>query len=104
MVELPTVTYLRAEHLTPGAIGEVIDEGRIRPVSETGFKNDVFEIGVKIGEVNFAWTMNKKSQRALIAKWGSDTKKWIGKKVKFRIEQRDVFGKVKDVIYADPVV
>lgn len=104
MVELPTITYLRAEHITPGTTGEIIDEGHIRPTSETSFKQDVFEIGVKIGDVNFAWTMNKKSQRALIGKWGSDTKKWIGKQIKFRTEQRDVFGKVKDVIFADPIV
>lgn len=104
MVELPTVTYLKAEHIAAGAIGEIVDEGRIRTAAETGFKTDVFEISVKIGDVTFSWTMNKKSQRSLIAKFGQDTKKWIGKKIKFRTEQRDVFGKVKDVIYADPII
>ena len=104
MVELPTVTYLKAEHITPGAIGEVVDEGHTRPAAETGFKQDVFEISVKIGDVTFAWTMNKKSQRALISKWGNNTHAWIGKKIRLRTEQRDVFGKVKDVIFADPVV
>ena len=69
-MELDINTYLKADTLEDGAIGEITSEGEWRSTEETGFKNKVFEIGVKIGDVEFQWTMNMNSLRALASKWG----------------------------------
>ena len=100
MVELPTATFLKAESIDHEAVGEIIDEGEIRAPEETGFDDPVFEIGVKVGVVKFKWTMNAKSQRNLISKWGNDTKTWIGKKIILWKVKQQAWGREIDVIYA----
>jgi len=107
-MELKIETYLKAESVDEGAIGEILNEGEYR---EQNFGTDekpdvktVFDIKVKVGLVEFAWTMNETTQRNLATKWGGETKAWIGKRVKFKKVQQNVFGEIKDVLYADPVV
>ena len=104
MVELPTATFLKAETIDHEAVGEILDEGEIRSTEETGFDEPVFEIGVRVGEVKFRWTMNAKSQRNLISKWGNDTKKWVGKKIILWKVHQAAWGREIDVIYARPTV
>lgn len=102
MVTLDTTTYLKATDIEHEAIGEIVDEGRLRTPEETGFDDPVFEISVKVNEITFSWTMNTTSQRNLIHKWGRDTKAWIGKKVIFSKAKQMAFGKEVEVIYARP--
>jgi hypothetical protein len=104
MVELPIESYLKADNINKDTIGEITDEGEIRTAEETGFEQDTFEIGVRIGDIDFKWTMNKTTQRNLASKWGKKTETWIGKKVKFRKITQNVRGKMHDVIFADPVI
>ena len=100
MVELDTATFLKAESIENEAVGEIMDEGEKRLPEETGFEETVFEIGVKIGPVKFRWTMNAKSQRNLISKWGNDTKAWIGKKIVLWKVRQQAWGREIDVVYA----
>ncbi len=100
MVELATATFLKAESIENESVGEILDEGEVRGTEETGFDDPVFEMGVKIGPVKFRWTMNAKSQRNLISKWGNDTKAWIGKKIILWKVKQQAWGREIEVIYA----
>ena len=88
MVKVPTGKFLKADEVKDGTIVEFITEGE--SVLST-FKNDDgserynFQIDVlKDGEEKTI-TLNLVSRRALIAKYGDDSKFWLGKKAKLSV-------------------
>lgn len=102
MVELEIEEYLKADHVKIGDIAEIINEGEVRSTEETGFDKPTFDIKVKVNNIEYIWSMNKTTQRNLAAKYGKDTKGWVGKKILLKKIERDVFGKIKEVIYGYP--
>lgn len=77
-----------------------LDEGRYVEVEETGFEDRAFEIKVQLPDMRTrSWTMNKTSRRAVIRKFGDDTKLWINKEVILVKKSQNVKGKDKEVIY-----
>lgn len=48
--------------------------------------------------------LNDSSRKEIIAKYGKDTSTWIDRQLLIRIVTKDVFGQLKEVIYANPVV
>lgn len=78
-----------------------LDEGKVVSKEETGFKEDSFEILVDIAPgKKRTWTMNKTSQRAVISKFGEETKTWIGKSCNVVVLDVQVKGEMKKSITA----
>ena len=103
MTEILAESYLKAEDFENAAVGVVLDEGEIRLPDETGFAESIFEIGMEINGIRFRWTMNKTSQRNLSSAWGRDAKNWVGKKVVFRKQKGQAFGKAVTIVFGYPV-
>ena len=102
MTEIVAESYLKADALEDGAKGVILDEGVVRAPDVTGFEDPIFEIGVEINGIRFRWTMNATSQRNLASRWGRDAGKWVGKKVSFKKNRTQAFGRMVDVIYGYP--
>jgi hypothetical protein len=104
---MPVLTlgeWLRPSDLKDGDILTIADEGTVRSASETPFGREVFEIRVRLpGGEEKVWTMNLTTQRRLIDAWGKDTRSWVGRKVRVQLQQQNVRGIVKTVIYGTPV-
>jgi hypothetical protein len=104
---MPVLTlgeWLRPSDLRDGDILTIADEGTVRGAESTPFGREVFEIRVRLpGGEEKVWTMNLTTQRRLIDAWGKDTRSWVGRKVKVQLQQQNVRGIVKTVIYGTPV-
>lgn len=103
MPELDLEAWLKAEDVDPEAELEFIDgggHGEI-PGKDGVAPTKVFEIGVKFknGETR-KWTMNMTSQRAVATTYGTNSDKWVGKKVVVFVTDQNVRGTMKKVIYA----
>ena len=98
MVELRLNDYLSAEHIKKfGNVCMIADEGRYLLKEESGFKRDVFQIKVKMGDGEcFIWSMNKESEQNLMRSWGRETKNWIEKFVQFEIIKLKINGQIKE--------
>ena len=84
MVKLNLDQWLAVKDFNDGELQlTFLDEGRIVPKSETGFKQDGFEITVSLpnGD-NRLWTMNKTSQRVASTLYTDDTQTWVGRAIK----------------------
>lgn len=103
MPELDLNLWLKPEDIEPEAELVFIDAGKAGeiPSQDDGPGTPTFEISVqfKNGETRL-WTMNKTSQRAVAATYGTNTDKWVGKKVIAFVSEQNVRGKQKKVIYA----
>jgi len=102
MVELDIGLWLKPEDIGKEAELEFTDEGELRLIElEDGTKRSVFDIGVKLpnGQKRI-WTMNTTSQRLVASKYGTETKDWVGKKVRVKVVQQAIRGELKNVIYA----
>ena len=106
-MKLDIESYLKAADVVSGATGTIMNEGveeeRNFGTPDNPNMKKVFEIGVKIGHVEFTWTMNRTNQRNLASKWGKETSKWVGQRIVFEKKEQDVFGKKKQVLYAQPL-
>jgi len=103
MVVIDIKEYLTPDKIGTGVTAEFTDEGRYVDPEETGFDKRVFQIGIKIGEDEYIWTMNKTSQKEVAKAFGRDTLNWVGRRVKLIKRKESVFGKIRDVIYAEPI-
>jgi len=105
MVKLePTGNFLMPTDVKTGDTVTLTDEGRNLTAQETPFGRAVFQIGVKAGDEDKVWTMNKTTQRRLIEAWGDETSGWVDKKVKIEVLKQNVRGEIRSVIYGFPVV
>jgi len=106
MVEIPVEMWLKADEIADkGDVTVVfIDEGEIKKAETTGFKDDVFEIGIEIdlgGKVEKRrWTMNTTSMKAVATMYGRDSAAWVGKKAIIYVEDVMVGGKKRKAIFA----
>jgi len=69
-----------------------------------GKEEEKLEMQVRLpdGDVKLC-TPNQTSILAMMKEWTKDTQAWVGKKVAAKIERREVFGEMKDIIYLVPV-
>ena len=79
----------------------ILDEPKIN--SDTPFGKDQLEATIELSDKRQkTYGMNRTSAMNLSGAWGSDTKAWVGKKIKFTKLKQNVKGTMKDVIYAKP--
>jgi len=105
MVELNIGIYLRSDDIKDEDELEFTDEGEESIIKKKdGSEGKIFSISIVLpsGEPR-TWTMNLTSQRAVATKLGTDTKKWVGRKVRVYKLKQNIQGIIKDVIYARSV-
>ena len=98
--------YLNGENVKANEIIEIAGEGTVQSIDDKqhpGQTKQVLNVPVISKGEKKVWTPNKKSGRALTKVWGDETKNWIGKKFAVNLIKQNVFGEVKDVIYAVPI-
>lgn len=85
MVKVPTGRFIKAEEVKDGTVVEFVSEGE---QVLSSYKNDDgsekynFQIDVLFNGEEKLLNLNVVSRRALIAKYGDDSKEWLGKKAK----------------------
>lgn len=78
------------------------EESRKVPKNETGFKEDSFEIVVKLpNNEPRSWTMNKTSQRAVARRLGFNELGWKGQSVPLKVVPMNIAGKEVEAIMVD---
>ena len=103
MPELDIAKYLKGEDIVGDQELVFITAGEKSVIPGKDDKPDTatFETTVefKNGERRL-WTMNKTSQRAVATTYGTNTDAWVGKKVIVFVQEQNVRGTMKQVIYA----
>ena len=103
MPELDIARYLKPEDVEPEAELVFITAGEksFIPGKEDKPDTPTFEITVEFkNKEQRLWTMNKTSQKAVATTYGTNTDKWVGKKVVVFVQEQNVRGTMKKVIYA----
>ena len=85
----------KGEEIKDGDILEILDEGK-KVEGDYGLQN-VFSAKGEKCEGNIS--VNQTSINNLIDAYGSDSKNWIGKKVKIIVIKQSVSGKIRNVYY-----
>lgn len=99
-----TKDWLRSRDIEGGEIATILSEGNIvEKEFEKGKKKVVLELDVEINKKRYTWTLNKTTLRKIINKWGDETKKWIGKKIKLKKVKVLVRGEEKESIIGEPL-
>ena len=94
---------MKAEDIGEGAVVEFMDGGTNEQVEDkkTGNMRKTFEIKVKLPTGReMTWTMNPRSQGRVAEVFGHQPDQWVGRKVPVYSVKQDVFGDLKDVLYA----
>ena len=106
MVKVNTSDYLKATDVPKeGLLTEFVDEGSY---SDSQFKDNNgnakqnFNITIRLGEDEKTWTMNKTSQRNIVAAYGDESSAWIGQGVEIHVVKMLVGKDMKDVIIGSP--
>ncbi len=96
--------YLNSTMVETGDIVVLLNEGEFIPAEDTTFNRTVFQISVRIPDNRIkTWTMNKTTQKRLIAAYGDESSQWVNKPVKLEILKQNVRGDMKNVLYGFPV-
>lgn len=103
LVDLQLDTWLKPEEVKPEAVLVFIGAGAMGKIPGKDGQPDTptFEIPVSLpnGDERI-WTMNQTSQRAVAQSYGTKTDQWVGKVVTVYINEQNVRGNLRDVIYA----
>lgn len=67
-------------------------------------KKDRFELLLLLDGEQKSWLPNKTTLRSLIASYGQEGEKWVGRKIKLWPVDQSVSGKMKKVVYGDAVL
>ena len=83
-IEIPEQTsgeYLKLSDITSPVQVEILDEGELYEFNDTnGVTKKRYRFKIKLPDgKEKVWTMNKTTLSNLKAKWGDETKNWIGK-------------------------
>lgn len=92
--------YLSSEMVSDGDFAEIMSEGKL--VDGNFGKQLEAEIKLTTGIVKL-YTINRTSAKYLSDAWGTETKDWIGKMIKFSKTKQNVKGELKMVLYSEPV-
>ena len=84
--------------ITDGSMITLLDEGTITS-GEFGDRH-TFKVQTQNGEKNLS--LNQTSKNNLVDAFGTDSKLWIGKKVKAWVIKTMVSGKLRNVVYLAP--
>jgi hypothetical protein len=107
MVKLEDNPSLTAEDVVDGEQFEIIDSGRYIDVTvERDGKEEIMQLFcmvVKLRDLEFDYIPNKTTRNNFTRKYGKDTENWVGKKGEFAKVKQNVFGTVKEVLYATPI-
>lgn len=104
------------EFLTAGQISDatkdkpvlaVIKNVELRLAEDLPFegRKDRYELTLQLEEDDekWNWLANKTSLRALMDEFGSDAEDWSGRSIKLWVSEMLVQGKMKKVIFSEPV-
>lgn len=106
MVKVNTSDYLKASDLDGDTTVEFVDEGAY---TDSQFKDAAgnakqnFNITVRIGEDEKTWTMNKTSQRNVVAAYGDESALWINRRAKLTVLKMLVGKEMRDVVMGEPL-
>lgn len=90
--------FLRAEDVSTGDFLEFTDGGKSE-YSER-FGKDQFTVGVKLGDgTTKKLSLNNTSLKNMIAWYGDETEKWVGKEARIQVETQVIRGERKKIIF-----
>lgn len=95
--------WLKGEEIRPEAKLVFINQGEVKkiPQGEGKEQKEVFEIKVQLPNTQIRlWTMNRTAQRAVAQSYGMNTDTWVGKSVRAFVQDENVMGTMRAVIYA----
>lgn len=96
--------YLKAHHVQPDDVVEIVEEPYVRSAEESKFGKQRGYAVVKLlrtGEL-YTWGFNTTTWDRLLNAFGEDSELWKGRKVKIKLETQLVRGEHKSVIYGVP--
>lgn len=102
MVEIKTELQLVPEILPATVMVELADAGKYVKVPAGKEEKEALAIGVKFKGDVFRWLPNDRSLSNLVASWGRDTSKWVGKKIVLWKKDKWAFGAMQTIIYGKP--
>jgi len=92
--------YLSPEVISDGDFAEIISE----PKLVEGNFGEQLETDIKLTTgIQKRYSINRTSAKSLSEKWGTETKNWVGKMIKFSKLKANIKGELKMVIYSEPV-
>lgn len=107
MTQIDDKAFLTSEDVKEGEQFVIMDEGLFEErnfgTEEDPDVRKLFNITISVHELEFTYSMNRQTRINFLRVLGKDTKLWVGKKGVFNKVRMNVFGKMKDVIYAVPV-
>jgi hypothetical protein len=96
--------YLHAEAVQDGDIIEIVGKAHYVGADESTFGKAYLEIIVKLPSgKEKTWTPNRTTLKKLASTFGDDADLWSGKHVKLSIQEQNVRGEMRGVIYGEPV-
>jgi len=97
--------FLSVEEVPQGSVVTVVEEPYIVPAEQTKWGKERGRVVVRLGNgEERSWTMNNTTWDALIEAFGAEPSVWLGKKIQIDIQQMNVRGEVKQVIFGKPYV
>lgn len=93
-------TFLNEKSCNEDDVVEILEEGFIETKEDTERKRiyKVLNLPVKVGDKKLVYTPNTDAREVLQKAFGTDTKKWIGKKFKVKFYPKSAFGVTKTAI------
>ena len=67
-------------------------------------KTERYELIVEIDNTKLSWIANATSLRVLAAKYGTDSDRWVDKKIRLWSVEQDVLGRMRKIVYAGPEI
>jgi len=97
--------FLSVEEVPQGSIVTVAEEPYIVPAEQTKWGKERGRVVVQLGNgEERSWTMNNTTWDALIEAFGAEPTAWLGKKIQIDIQQMNIRGEAKQVIFGKPYV
>ena len=99
---------MKAEDCKGGELCEILAEGILEEIQVQDGKGgvkvkEVLNYAVKVDGIEKQFSPNKANGQIMMAAWGEDDAKWIGKKFTISLQKMNVFGKIKNSIVVQPV-
>lgn len=109
MVNIPkrgADSYLMPADVEDGDYALIVKEPYVQTAenSKYGKERTIITVQVQRTKEIYRWSLNTTSNDRLVAVFGGDGDMWKGKQVKIRIQEQNVSGVNKSVLYAVPTV
>lgn len=93
--------FLKADDLNTGKIWEITGEGEMLV---DGFGNEKLHLPLKCDEIEKLFSCNKTNARTIKEALNTETKKWVGRKLKIGTYKSKIDGNMRDVLNVDEVI